>query len=112
MPERVSPAEARRLLAKASGQQPESVVLRQVRDYLRALGWFVIRHQQGLGSHRGLSDLTAIRGGRTIWLEAKTATGRQSEYQRAFQEAVEAHGGEYRVVRGIEDVADLAREES
>jgi hypothetical protein len=44
----------------------EGEILRAVRDYLRVEGWLVIRNQQGLGSYKGLPDLTAIRGGE-VW---------------------------------------------
>ena len=40
----------------------------------------------------------------SVWLEVKTKTGKQSPRQRQFQEAVEAAGGYYIVVRGIDDV--------
>ena len=53
-------------------QNPETVIQNQIRDLLRMDGWFVIRHQQGMGCHKGLSDLTAIKEGRTIYIEVKT----------------------------------------
>ena len=37
-------------------QNPETVIQNQIRDLLRMDGWFVIRHQQGMGCHKGLSD--------------------------------------------------------
>ena len=105
----MTPEQARAEMARHAGIQPESAIVTQVRHYLQALGWMVIRHHQSLGSHRGLSDLTAIRQGRTVWIECKTAKGKQSGYQSVFQDELEAHGGEYRIVRGIDDVADMGR---
>jgi len=93
--------------AKAPGQDPESVVLRQVRDYLRLRGWYVIRIQQSLGAHRGLSDLICVKEGRTVFLECKTASGKLSPDQQSFQEAIGAGGGEYVVARCLEDVMEL-----
>ena len=87
------------------------MILSQVRQYLRTLGWYVIRIQQGMGAHRGISDLIVVRGGRVIFLECKTAKGRQSEHQKNFQAEVELRGGEYRIARGLEDVEDLAKGE-
>lgn len=110
MPVRMTPEQARAEMARHQGMQPESAILKQVRHYLQVLGWMVIRHQQSMGSHRGLADLTAIRHGRTIWIECKTAKGKQSGYQSTFQDELEAHGGEYRIVRGIEDVEDMGRD--
>ena len=92
----------------------ESDIQAQVRQVLTLCGWYVFRHHQSLGSHRGLSDLTAIKCGRTVWIEMKTPKGKLSAHQETFRDAVEAAGGEYRVVRCLEDIADLlnAREGS
>ena len=99
--------EARRLVAKSRGRQPESAVVTQARDWLRFKGYDVTRHQQGLGSRRGFPDLTALRDGVTTYIECKTATGRLSAHQEAFRETCEAHGGRYLVVRCIEDLEVL-----
>lgn len=85
-------------------QNPETVIQNQIRDLLRMDGWFVIRHQQGMGCHKGLSDLTAIKDGVTIYIEVKTKTGKQSDGQRQFQQDIENHGGTYILARRIEDV--------
>lgn len=85
-------------------QNPETVIQNQIRDLLRMDGWFVIRHQQGMGCHKGLSDLTAIKDGVTIYIEVKTKTGKQSDWQRQFQKDIENHGGTYILARRIEDV--------
>jgi hypothetical protein len=86
--------------------QSEAVVLQQSRDYLRALGWFVLRIQQGMGCHKGVSDLVAIKGGRTVWIECKATKGKQSEYQRVFQEAVEDNGGDYWLVHSLDELIE------
>lgn len=109
MPERVSAAEGRRLLAKSQGTQPETAIKKQVRQYLTTLGWYVFPILQGMGAHKGISDLIAVKDGRVVFLEAKTAKGKQSDNQVKFQAEVESHGGEYRVVRCVEDVMDLAK---
>lgn len=85
----------------------ETEIQNAIRDHLRWHGWFVIRHQQGLGCHKGLSDLTAIKDGRTVYIEVKTPRGSQSEAQREFQADIEAHGGLYVLARGVEDVEFL-----
>lgn len=82
-----------------------------IRDYLRYTGWFVIRHQQGLGCHRGLADLSATKGGRTLWIEVKTARGRLSEWQERFRADIEAHGGVYIVARSPEDIQEALMRE-
>ena len=84
--------------------QPESLILQQVRDMLRLDGWDVTRHQQGLGSRRGFPDLTALKDGVTLYIEIKTATGKQSAYQVEFEKVCKAHGGTYIVARSVEDI--------
>lgn len=44
-----------------------------------------------------------------VWLECKTATGRQSELQKSFQKRVESEGHLYRVVSSIEDLEEALR---
>lgn len=85
-------------------KQPESVILNQVRDLLRLDGWDVTRHQQGIGSRRGFPDLTALKDGKTLYIEIKTLTGRQSIYQVEFEKICKEHGGTYILARSIEDI--------
>ena len=88
----------------------ETEIQSAIREYLRWRGWFVIRHQQGLGCHKGLSDLTAIKKGRTVYIEVKNIFGKLSEKQIEFKSDIENHGGIYLVVRSIADIEDeLAR---
>ena len=52
----------------------------------------------------GESDLTLFcRGGRTVFIEVKTPTGRQSKQQKRFQAAVERLGFEYIIMKSVED---------
>ena len=90
--------------------QSETLILRAIRAYLVQFGWLVIRLQQGLGCRAGLSDLVAIRDGKHLWLEVKTATGRQSDAQLAFEHELAAHGAEYHLVRSVADVALLSQD--
>jgi len=106
--ERLTPQQAGRALAHGAGKQPESLVLKSVRAYLRQFGWYVVRIQQGMGCHKGVADLVATREGRTVWVEVKTPTGRQSDAQREFEREIKAHGGEYVVVRCVEDAAAMS----
>lgn len=84
--------------------QPESFILNQVRDILRLDGWDVTRHQQGMGSRRGFPDLTALKDGKTLYIEIKTKTGKQSAYQVEFEKICRAHGGTYILARSVDDV--------
>jgi len=108
--ERMTTAEARALMAKSEGHQPESVIVKQIRQYLRTLGWYVIRIQQGIGCHRGISDLIVVKDGRVVFLECKTAKGKMSEHQEKFRSEILGRGGEYVVCRSLEDAMELEKQ--
>ena len=76
-------------------RQPESIVVSAVRSWLQRRGWDVTRHQQGMGSRKGFPDLTALREGRTVYIEVKTPFGKLSPYQEEFRDVCEAHGGTF-----------------
>lgn len=88
---------------------PETTVKHTVCKALRNDGWFVPwLLQAGVGVYKGMADRVAIKDGRVVWLEFKRPKGgKLSEYQIAFQRDIQSHGGEYRVVRGLDDVADM-----
>jgi len=48
-----------------------------------------------------------IRFANTIALEIKSATGKQSEIQKEWQEKFEKLGGEYYIVRSVEEVMKI-----
>lgn len=54
----------------------------------------------------GQADLSGIIAphGRRLEIEVKSATGRQSDQQRKFQEMIESMGGIYILARSLEDV--------
>lgn len=85
----------------------ETEIQNQIRAYLRMNGWYVIRHQQSLGSLKGLSDLTAIKNGLTIYIEVKTPRGVQSKYQKEFQDEIESHGGKYFLVKSVNEMQKI-----
>lgn len=55
----------------------------------------------------GVPDVIVVKDGRFIGLEVKTPKGRQSDAQKAFQEELEKNGGEYHIVRSVDDVVKL-----
>lgn len=80
---------------------------RAIREVLTLHGWLVIRLLHALGTHKGLSDLVAIRRGRVVWLEVKRPGGRLSVEQQNFRDAIAQAGGEYLVAYGLDDLAPL-----
>lgn len=54
----------------------------------------------------GISDIVGLLLGRAIYIEVKTATGRQRPEQKAFQAAVERAGGIYILARSPGEAVD------
>lgn len=54
----------------------------------------------------GQPDIQGCVNGRWVGIEMKTATGRQSAAQKAFQERIEAAGGVYLIARTAESAYD------
>jgi hypothetical protein len=99
--------------------QREAGIKRAIVSGLRWHKWLVKNLWQGPMSERGISDLVCLKDGRTVWLEVKVPAmrsmktgkmmraGKQSKDQIQFDADVKAHGGEYYVVRGVEDLVDI-----
>ena len=86
---------------------PETIIKNQCRDYLRWKGWFVFPVLQGLGAHRGISDMIAVKDGQTLFVEIKTPKGRQSEHQKRFEADIVEHGGSYLLIRSLDDLMEM-----
>lgn len=89
-------------------RNPETKVRKEILEYLREQGWFVFPNTQGLGCYRGISDLTAMKDGRIVWIEVKAPKGKQSYEQWEFQQKVVQYGKcEYLIARSVEDVREV-----
>ena len=65
------------------------------------------------GRKSGVADITWIRQDeKVLWLELKTASGRQSKAQKLFQSMVESAGQEYMICKTIDQVETLFKTES
>ena len=64
-----------------------------------------VRKKKGVRS--GLPDLQFLYRGRSMAIELKTATGRQSENQKQYAAEFVASGGFYQVARSIAEVAEF-----
>lgn len=116
-------------------KRSESSILSEVLRLLKARGIFALRMQVGAaravhkGRERyvrwgipGMADVLAVPKSRTgvdvgskfyevksfnpIWIECKTAKGKQSPAQREFQAVVEAEGHSYLIVRSAWELYD------
>jgi hypothetical protein len=57
----------------------------------------------GMGVHTGFADLIVISGGRVLFLEVKSQTGRLRKSQEVFRDTVCAQGFGWAVVRSVDD---------
>ena len=57
----------------------------------------------GMGVHAGFADLIVISGGRVLFLEVKSETGRLRKSQEVFRETVCAQGFGWALVRSVDD---------
>lgn len=87
---------------------PETAIKKSVKQYLQIKGWFIFPMLAGLGAYKGIADFYVIKGGRGIWIEVKTARGKQSPHQIGFQQDIEDAGGEYMIVRDVQELIDMA----
>lgn len=85
----------------------ENDIKRQVKDYLNIKGWFNFHILQGLGAYKGIPDRIAIKDGRVLFIEIKKPDGKQSLNQALFQNDIERMGGEYCLVRCLEDLIEI-----
>lgn len=54
----------------------------------------------------GVSDLIVVARGRVLFVEMKSPRGRQSRYQKEFQDRIEALGHEYRICHSVHEFMD------
>jgi hypothetical protein len=99
----------------------ESKIQSDIVQYLQSIGVFAMSipneakrsmalasRLKAMGMRSGASDLIALlSGGTAIFLEVKTATGKQSDAQKLFERKVTSLGFAYYVVRSVEDVAQI-----
>ena len=57
----------------------------------------------GMGVHTGFADLIVISGGRVLFLEVKSQTGRLRKSQEVFRDIVCAQGFGWALVRSLDD---------
>ena len=57
----------------------------------------------GMGVHAGFADLIVISGGRVLFFEVKSQTGRLRKSQEVFRDTVCAQGFSWALVRSVDD---------
>lgn len=85
----------------------ENDVKKQVKDYLSVKGYFHFYMLAGMGAYKGIPDIIAIKNNRILFLEIKRPGGLLSEHQHQFQLNINRHGGEYYIVRSLDDLMKI-----
>ncbi len=60
----------------------------------------------GMGVHPGFPDLVVLSGGRVLFLELKSPSGRLGPAQAAFRDAVRAQGFGWALARSLEEALE------
>jgi len=94
--------------------QPHGQLEKIVKEFLIASGWFVFANVEGrnkVGKHSipGISDLTAIKSGITLWIEIKAGKDTLRDSQIKFRDNVQSHGGRFLEVHDIEDILNYIK---
>lgn len=101
----------------------EAILTKQIIQILRIYKIFAFhipnegkrtRYEQSIlkanGAVAGASDLVIVLKDKVVFVEVKTNKGKQSEYQRIFQNKVEALGHEYLIWRSLIDAQKFIKE--
>lgn len=88
----------------------EGLLKTRIRKFLTSKGIFWSSIQGGPGSKPGDPDLIICLNGRFIGVEVKTSGGRQSPIQKKREEEITQSGGEYIIVRKMEEIERLVGE--
>ena len=79
----------------------ESKIQRSCIAYAKHNGWFVLKVIKC--NVNGFPDTTLFKEGKTLFIEFKSVTGKQSELQKYVQKQLQNQGFEYHVVKNLED---------
>ncbi|RJX18524.1 MAG: hypothetical protein C4570_06500 [Ammonifex sp.] len=95
-------------MVQATEYKPTHAQLQKaISDYLTLTGWMVWHNRQGLGSYKGIPDLTAVKNDCTLWIEVKTEGTDLSREQRKFRDDMLPHTGphlKHVLARSVDDV--------
>lgn len=101
----------------------EKVIQKTILDYLELTGVFHSRINAGgcivqkgkyrgfiKGAIAGFPDILVLKDGRFIGLEVKTPETEQNENQILVEKRIKENGGEYYVVRSLDEVKAILKE--
>ena len=88
-------------------KNPESVLTARIVRELEAAGALVFKLHGSQYQAAGLPDLLVHKGGMTVWMEVKTASGRLRRMQEARIAQIRRHGVPVAVVRSPEEALEF-----
>ena len=62
-----------------------------------------------IGQKKGFPDILVLHKGKFIGIEIKTKTGKQTEHQKKMQKMIEKNGGEYYVIRSLNELIEKVK---
>ena len=83
---------------------PETLLKRDIKQYLSLTGWFCFPVLQGLGAYKGIPDIIACKNGQTLFIECKSPKGKQSPDQQEFEQRIKEARCKYLLVRDVTDL--------
>jgi len=105
---------------------PEKLIQKQILNFLSAYGIFVFRVNttgvfdpsrkvfRRLGGYnlKGVADILGVLpNGKFLAIEVKTQSGKQSLFQKNFQNQIEKNNGIYILARSIDDVRYIVNQD-
>jgi hypothetical protein len=110
------PLAGRKFCGKKHATQREAPVLRDCLAWLHKQGIFAHRENTGTAwingqpvsfGYPGAADITGILpDGRRLEIETKSAKGKQSDKQKAYQQRIEENHGVYLLVRSVKELEE------
>jgi len=88
-------------------QKPETALKRQCTQLLKQFGGFSLPIPGGAYGVRGAPDRMCWLAGRCVATEFKKPTGKLSEAQEGIRDKIKAAGGEYVVIRTLDQFVEL-----
>lgn len=86
---------------------PEGALKKAIKEYLNSVGAFWSMIPGGAYAKIGDPDMVVCYKGRYVAIEAKTPTGKQSNWQQLRQREIERSGGIYILARKVDDVKSV-----
>ena len=84
----------------------ETILKKQIKQYLNLKRCFWWYNLQGMGAYKGVPDIFVYKKGMLYAIEAKAPKGKTSPYQDAFLELIKENNGVPIIAKRLEDVME------